>query len=189
MSLSKISYLYKFIFRKGTFTTFTTYFNINDRNGAHWGFKLIFQWRHFICIYFLLLKYAKIDIHLDLKTEGTCLQKAEEKCLFRIFTWSEPTVDYASFLSPSWWREEWSVINHGFRRWNKNQLFRSPHRYLSWLHDCIFILDSSIVRYKLSKLNCHEVRALTSDYLYTVIYYPDMMKIYVIKIIFLRKVI
>ena len=24
-----------FLFRKDTFTTFTTYFNINDKNGAH----------------------------------------------------------------------------------------------------------------------------------------------------------
>ena len=48
----------------------------------------------------MLLKYAKIDIHLDLKTEGTCLQKAEDKSLFRILTWSEPMVDYALFLSP-----------------------------------------------------------------------------------------
>ena len=29
---------------------------------------------------------------------------------------SEPTGDYASFLSPSRWREQWSVINRGFRR-------------------------------------------------------------------------
>ena len=29
---------------------------------------------------------------------------------------SEPTVDYTSFLSPSRWREQCSVINRGFRR-------------------------------------------------------------------------
>ena len=27
-----------------------------------------------------------------------------------------PTVDYASFLSPSWWKEERSVLNRGFQR-------------------------------------------------------------------------